>query len=187
MIYILGRTCSGKDTIVNRLIEKYGYEKIITYTTRPMRKGEVQDKTYHFISEKEFKEKINSNFFLEYKKYNTVYGECFFGSAKEDFIDSKNKIIIVTPDGYKDSIYHLNKNGDKQFHLALYIYANNSTILKRLKKRGDNEEEADRRFTHDSEDFKGVVDIVDRIFYNNEFDEIETVVDEIHEYIQRVM
>ena len=47
MIVILGKTCSGKDTVVNRLIEKYEYERIISYTTRPKRKGEIQDKTYH--------------------------------------------------------------------------------------------------------------------------------------------
>lgn len=184
MIYVLGKTCSGKDTIVNKLIKKYDYEKVITYTSRPMRKNEVQDKTYHFISEEEFKDKINSNFFLEYKKYKTVHGEWYYGSAKEDFVDSKNKIVIVTPDGYKDCLYRLSS---KEPHLVLYVYANNQTILQRLKKRGDNKEEAKRRITHDNEDFKGVVDIADRIFYNNEFDEIETVVDEMHEYIQRVM
>lgn len=187
MIYILGKTCSGKDTIVNRLVEKYGYKKIITYTSRPMRKGEVQDKTYHFISEEEFKNKINSKFFLEYKKYNTVHGEWFYGSAKEDFVDTKNKIIILTPDGYKDCLYRLNKTGNKEPHLVLYVYANNQNILKRLKKRGDNKEEAKRRIIHDNEDFKGVVDIVDKIFYNNELDNVETVVDKIHEYIQEVI
>ncbi len=63
MIVILGKACSGKDTVVNRLIEKYEYERIISYTTRPKRKGEIQDKTYHFISEDEFFSKIDSEFF----------------------------------------------------------------------------------------------------------------------------
>ncbi len=41
MIILLGKTASGKDTILNRLAENYSYKKLITYTTRPMRKGEI--------------------------------------------------------------------------------------------------------------------------------------------------
>lgn len=37
-----------------------------------MRKGEIQDKTYHFVSEEEFLDKLNSEFFLEHKKYETA-------------------------------------------------------------------------------------------------------------------
>ena len=53
MIFILllvGKTCSGKDTIQNELIKR-GMEPVVSYTTRPPRHGEVDDKTYHFISE----------------------------------------------------------------------------------------------------------------------------------------
>ena len=57
MIYILiliGKTASGKDKTVNELVSKHGFKKVITYTTRPMRKGEKQDITYHFIPEEEW-------------------------------------------------------------------------------------------------------------------------------------
>ena len=40
MIVIIGKTASGKDLIVKKLCNDYGYNKIVTYTTRPMRKGE---------------------------------------------------------------------------------------------------------------------------------------------------
>ena len=46
LLVILGKTSSGKDRTVNELISKYNYKKIITYATRPMRKGEKQDITY---------------------------------------------------------------------------------------------------------------------------------------------
>ena len=45
MVIILGRTCSGKDTVVNKLINQHGFKKVVTSTTRPMRKGEKQDIT----------------------------------------------------------------------------------------------------------------------------------------------
>lgn len=189
MITILGKTCSGKNTIVDRLAEKYGYKRVVTYTTRPMRKGEVQDETYHFISEEEFINKIDSGFFMEFQKYKTVAGDWYYGSAKEDYDDSSNKVIILTPSGYEDVLYQLRRKKYIKYDeiISIYLYANNRTILKRLKQRGDNKEEASRRIGTDNADFKEVVDIVDKIVYNNDGADIEKIVDTIHEYIQSVL
>lgn len=64
LLVLMGKSCSGKDTIANELVNKYGYESFVSYTTRPMRDGEVQDQTYHFISEDEFINKIMMDFSL---------------------------------------------------------------------------------------------------------------------------
>ena len=61
IVVLLGKTSSGKDTVCNQLIQK-GYKKLVTYTTRPMRPGEVQDETYHFISKEEFETLISKGF-----------------------------------------------------------------------------------------------------------------------------
>ena len=74
MIFVMGRTCAGKDTIVNELIKKYGYKKLVSYTTRPMRVKEKQDIDYHFIKKEEFLDKIENDFFIEYKKFDTTQG-----------------------------------------------------------------------------------------------------------------
>ena len=59
MIKILtGKTCSGKDTIMNEL-RKRGVRRIVTYTTRPMRYGEADGKTYHFVTDEKFKEMMS--------------------------------------------------------------------------------------------------------------------------------
>ena len=68
---IIGKTCSGKSSIVKEL-RKYGFHSILTTTTRPIRNGETQDVDYHFISEKEFLKKVEQNFFTEYKAYTTL-------------------------------------------------------------------------------------------------------------------
>ena len=181
MIVIIGKTASGKDTILKELIAKYGYKRVITYTTRPMRAEEKQDISYHFISEEDFKKKISEGFFAEYKTYNTEFGLWYYGTALDDLESIDNKaIIILTPLGYKDILQKV-KNRPK----SIYIYANNATIKKRLALRGDDKNEARRRLEYDNEVFKGFESEVDKIFYNNEGDKLDDVVEKIVAWIEK--
>ena len=180
MITITGKTSSGKDTVVNELISKYGFRKCVTYTTRPMRDGEKQDITYHFITEDDFKQKIREDFFAEYKSYDTEFGIWYYGVALEDVENADDKtVIILTPDGYRDVIKKV-KNKPK----SIYIYANNSTIKERLINRSDNPKEAQRRLEHDNIDFKDVETEVDKIVYNNKGSNINDVVNKILKYLE---
>ena len=77
LLILLGKTCSGKTTIAKELEMKHGFHRIPTTTCRPMRKGEIQDIDYHFISEEEFLEKIENSFFIEYKSYDTSSGRWY--------------------------------------------------------------------------------------------------------------
>ena len=181
MICIIGKTSSGKDCIVNKLVSEHGYKKIITYTTRPMRDGERQDVTYHFVSEEDFKWKVEDGFFAEWKTYNTEFGVWYYGTAIEDLENAEdNNIIILTPDGYRDVA---NKLSNKP--ISIYVYANNSTIKSRLIKRGDDPKEAERRLLHDNEDFKGIENEVDKIFYNNKGADIKDVVNNIVKWLEK--
>ena len=98
-----------------------------------MRKGEIQDKTYHFVSEEEFLDKLNSEFFLEHKKYETAEGEWYYGSAKEDYENGVNSsVIILTPSGFEAlKVYIARQKVDIDI-VSIYIYANNKTISNRL-------------------------------------------------------
>lgn len=186
MIFVIGKTCSGKDTIVNELIKKYGYKKLVSYTTRPMRTKEKQDVDYHFIKKEEFLDKIENDFFMEYKKFDTTQGEWWYGSAKEDYLNSEqNTIKIIEPRGLQDILYRIRKNELNIDPICIYIYANNKTIEKRLVERGDEKEEAKRRLIQDNKDFSKVQCVANRIFYNNGEKSLDVLVDEIHEYIQR--
>lgn len=175
MIILLGKTASGKDTIANYLVSNLGYKKLITYTTRPMRQGEVQNLQYHFISDEVFKEKIIHGFFLEYKIYHTQFGDWYYGSAKEDYEKADNKtVIILTPEGYLDLLWEMKDIK----HDAIYIKVGLLELQQRLSKRGDNEKETQRRLLQDNRDFQFVEDIVDRVIINQD-KTIEEVVNEI--------
>ena len=179
ILILIGKTSSGKTLIKEKLTEK-GFAGITTYTSRPMRKGEQQDITYHFISEEDFKQKINEGFFAEWKSYITADGVWYYGTALEDLKNGEyNSVIILTPDGYRDVVNKLSKKT-----IAIYIYANNTTIKKRLLKRGDDKNEAQRRLDHDNKDFKGIENEVDRIVYNNYGTNINEVVQKILDFVE---
>lgn len=179
MICLLGKTCSGKDAVVKEL-NKRGYKKVVTYTTRPKRKSERDGITYHFITENDFKQKTENGFFAEYKRYETVDGAWYYGSALSDYEnDSDDKVIILTPAGYRDI---KDKLSNKPY--VFYIFANNMIIKQRLMHRGDKKEEAQRRLEHDNVDFRGVENEVDKIVYNNGDKTISEVVDKLLSYVR---
>lgn len=177
-IIIFGKTASGKSRVVDELVKR-GFKKIVTTTTRPARKSEVDGVDYNFISEEEFEQLINTRYFAEWKKYDTVEGVWYYGSPLDEISRADNKsIVILTPDGYRDIKDELDD------HIAIYIYVNNKTIRSRLSKRGDKKEEADRRIKQDNNDFKDAEFLADRIFYNNEDKDIGDLVDEICKYLK---
>ena len=154
----------------------------MTYATRSMRKGEKQDITYHFISDKEFKQKIEEGFFAEYKSYNTESGVWYYGTALEDLESADDKsVIILTPAGYRDV---KDKLLEKNI-TCIYLYANNATLKKRLVKRGDDPKEADRRLAHDYTDFKDFEYEADRVIYNNYDENLQNVVNKILDAVKK--
>lgn len=150
MLVLVGKTCTGKDTVMKELIDK-GFEKIVTYTTRPSRPGESDGVTYHFISEEDFLEKENNGFFAETTSYDTVFGKWYYGSAREDYEGEDNikKAIILNPSGLKQLFENEVKNV-----VSFELCAPNDVIRRRLLLRGDNPEEAERRIVADNNDFK---------------------------------
>ena len=177
MIILIGKTTSGKTSIVNKLISSHNFKKIVTFTSRPKRKGEKDRIDYHFITKEDFKQKIDEGFFAEWKSYVTVDGVWYYGTALEDLENAEeNSVIILTPDGFREVKDKLDKN-----ITSIYIYANNQTIKKRLESRGDNKDEAKRRLEHDNEDFKGIENKVDRIIYNNDGTDFDEVVKKVLE------
>lgn len=173
----MGKSCSGKSYIAKNLEMKHGFHRIVTTTSRPMRKGEKQDIDYHYISEEEFLHKIENDYFVEYKTYDTTSGKWFYGTSYESLVnidDNKNYVVILTPEGYRELIQKINIS-----HKSIYVYASYSTLIKRLKKRNDKNDSPQRRLEHDNDDFKGVEFIVDKLVYNNDGEDIDKVTEKI--------
>lgn len=154
MILLVGKSATGKDTIRQQL-NNLGIPSVVTYTTRPMRDGEIDGISYHFVDNSRFRALDLMGHFVESTSYNVATGEVwYYGSALEDLKD--DSVIIVNPDGLK-----VIKNilGDKA--VSFLITARDEVIKNRQIKRGDNSEEAARRLEADNRDFKNIEEYID--------------------------
>lgn len=154
MMVLAGKTCSGKTTVLNEL-EKLGIERIVTMTTRPMRPGEEEGKTYYYRGEKEFKRLMDYDFFAETTSYQVADGATWwYGTPKQSLYG--DGAIILNPDGLKAL-------RNKYNMLVFYLDVPEHVLLERLKKRGDKKDEANRRLAADRQDFENINEYVDWI------------------------
>ena len=98
-IYVLmGKSATGKDTLYKKLLEdvRINFNPIITYTTRPIRKGEQNGAEYFFKTKEEY-EKTSKKDIIEERCYQTVYGDWYYYMVKDKQIDinSDNKYLLI--------------------------------------------------------------------------------------------
>ena len=85
----------GKTSLINKLFEdtrSMNFKKSISDTTRQKREGDINGRDYYFLSEREFKDKIEKE---EYVEYATVFGN-FYGTSKEEIktkYDNSNLVL----------------------------------------------------------------------------------------------
>lgn len=91
-IVITGPSGVGKDTVMNAVKDRLGEraQRVVTYTDRDPRPGEVNHVDYHFISTLEFKEMIKRNKLLEYVDYSG----CYKGTALTSVQVNPGKVLI---------------------------------------------------------------------------------------------
>ncbi len=91
LIILTGASGSGKDSVMNKIIKRTAWKKVITCCAgREMRKGEVDGVDYHFLTTDEFEKGIEEDNFLEYYRY----GETLKGTRKGELSKAADEVII---------------------------------------------------------------------------------------------
>lgn len=160
IIILVGKTCSGKTTAAEKLRKKEGIKKVVTCTTRPKRKGEVDGADYFFLTDEKFRELENEGKFAETAEY-VMAGDrhVSYGSLKKDYQGDEIKSIILNPKGLKE----VKKNINRKDIFSVYIEVPERELKRRLKGRGDSHEEAVRRLAADRQDFADIRSEVDLV------------------------
>ena len=80
LIVVSGFSGAGKGTLMKELVRTYeNYALSVSMTTRSPRPGEEEGKEYFFVSEEEFKEKLEQDGLIEYANYCGNY----YGTPRE--------------------------------------------------------------------------------------------------------
>lgn len=153
MLILVGPSASGKTQAVEVLRNNYHYQKLVTYTSRKKRVGEVDNVDYHFITKDAFISLIHEHFFIEYVNYNNNY----YGTSFSEIND--NKVVILEPSGIK---HYLSTLRDQV--VVIYLDCSKELRKQRMMLRGDSLEQIEKRLLLDdevfNEDIKKLADYV---------------------------
>lgn len=175
-------TCAGKSSALKELVSKFGYNPIITYTTRPIRSEEIEGVDYHFLAPEAFDILEESDFFAETTSYNVAYGEIWkYGTSVQSLKEApSDAVIVLNPYGLQKVISLLGKENV----CVCYITVNKETIVQRSANRGDDKEESARRYEADQKDFEDVSAYADIFIPNNLEEDFDKLVSDIDMYYQ---
>lgn len=190
IFYIMGKSSSGKDTIFRKLQEDetLNLKTIVLYTTRPIRAGETDGETYHFVTEEQLKKIQKEGRVIEIRTYNTVHGLWKYFTV-HDFqinLEEENYLIIGTLESYIKTREYFGE----EYLVPIYIEVEDGIRLSRALKRERIQEtpkytEMCRRFLADTEDFaeeKILAAGIERRFQNLNF---RVCLKEIVSYIKK--
>ena len=155
--YVMGKSCSGKDTIYRRLTERHPELRVVVpYTTRPIREGEQDGVEYFFVDREKMEEMRAAGRIIELRSYNTVLGVWNYFTADDGQIDlaAHSYLIIGTLGSYQA----MRDYYGAEALVPIYVEVEDGTRLERAigrerKQAKPQYEEMCRRFLADAEDF----------------------------------
>lgn len=178
IIVLLGASGSGKSTIENELATHYGFEKIISYTTRQPRNGEINGKDYYFTENNTFAAMINTGVLAEYDEYSQGR---LYGTLKTEYEDG-DKVVVLTPNGLRQ----LKQSCPNDNIFTVLVKSSLGTRIKRYIDRCgvnefnfDDKNEIAARVERDFGMFLGLDREVNLVVNNNEETDINDIIKEI--------
>lgn len=158
IFYVMGKSASGKDTIYKQILKELPWlKKVILYTTRPIRDGEVDGEEYYFVTREKLQGFRESKKLIEERTYETVYGPWSYFTVDDGQIDLEGKnvyLMIGTLESYERTRDYFGE----EFLVPIYIEVEDGERLLRAVEREKTQKapkykELCRRFLADEEDF----------------------------------
>lgn len=151
LFVISGPSGAGKTTVVHGVLERLvrkrtqgslegcDVDRLVTYTSKMARMGEVNGVDYHFISADEFQKKIEEGFFLEWSNgLGHYYGTP--RSVVDDLSRGKSYCLIIDREGAKQISSRVSDA------VLVWLGVDHDVLKERLIKRGtDTPDQIQRR------------------------------------------
>ena len=190
IVLLIGKSASGKDAILKRLVSDGAMQKIVSYTTRPKRDGEMNGIDYNFVSEPMFMEIMRQDKFFQTRNYDTVdeSGNGTVWHYGSELVNPESRVPYITIVDVQGARDYIDAYG-KENVFAVYVDASDDVRRKRAESRGSfNEAEWDRRFADDNVkfDINSCKDIVD-LTITNDGDIRDSIFEIVYEFMNYTM
>ena len=135
LVILSGVAGAGKDTIKKELIKRMSnVESLPSYTSRPMRLGDEEGKTYKFVTKQEFEQMIADNEFYEYDMHHNNY----YGTSRKLLNEKiKNGKIIVKDIDVNGTQNLVDLLGNDTKIITIFLRVPKKELERRLKERVD--------------------------------------------------
>ena len=135
LVILSGVAGAGKDTIKKELIKRMeNVESLPSYTSRPIREGDVEGGTYHFVSKEEFEKMIENEEFYEYDIHHNQY----YGTSRKLLNDKIKSGKIIVKDIDVNGTEHLKELlGNDTKVVTIFLRVPKEELKHRLENRID--------------------------------------------------
>ncbi len=167
LIVISAPSGAGKSTLCRALQKKYPEISFsISNTTRPQRNYEKNGYDYDFISDEEFKKKIQANKFIEFEDVHGYY----YGTPKANIDDAikNNRYLLLEVD--VNGALKIKKVYPEQAVTVFITLPDVNDLLKRLRRRGTESEDRIKKRMERIEMELDYKNDFDYCIINNDFD-----------------
>lgn len=163
MIALFGPGGSGKDSLLNHIVNKYPnqFHKVISYTTRAKRDYEVDGEDYFFIDAADFGQRVIDGDMME----ATTWDEQFYGTGYSALNPDKINVAVLNTEGIECLI------DDRRIQLyPIFIAVEEKTRLLRMLNRESNPDiqKICRRIIQDADTFNKEFDFDFWTYYNGD-------------------
>ena len=135
LVILSGVAGAGKDTIKKELIKRMEkVESLPSFTSRPMREGDIEGQTYNFVSREEFEEMIKREEFYEYDIHHNQY----YGTSRKLLNEKIKSGKIIVKDIDVNGTEHLKEllREDTRI-ITIFLRVPKEELKKRLEDRID--------------------------------------------------
>ena len=163
---ILGKSASGKTTILNEVLSKLDIPVLISQTTRPPRDNEIDGVDYKFVTMNTFDNDYKNEDILEYDcfRLDSIRQTWVYYTKKSDLLlPNTSQIKIVSPTG----LAQLMSNKELRDNIvSIYIDCPDRLRQKRYLTRSLSPDNMNDRFARDEKAFEHL--FTDYIIINDE-------------------
>ena len=175
LVILSGVAGAGKDTIKKELIKRMeNVESLPSYTSRPIREGDIEGGTYHFISREEFEKMIENQEFYEYDVHHNQY----YGTSRKLLNDKIKSGKIIVKDIDVNGTEHLKELlGNDTKVVTIFLRVPKEELKHRLENRIDKPSPQEIKLRLNRFDYEeSRINMYDYVLRNNDLEKTVQII-----------